>query len=455
MTVPLHELAVRFREHVCGAGVLGAGDLVLVALSGGMDSVALTHLLRFTPGLPAIRLAAAHVDHRMRDVSRDDARWVQGLTQAWQIPVAVHAAETSPESEEEARVMRYAFLEEEMRLTGARWLVTAHHADDQVETVLFRIARGTGLMGLRGIPEFRAHGLWRPLLPFRRTEIQAYAEAVGLGWREDATNADDSHGRNALRNRVIPLLEDLVAPGAGASVLRLARLAREDENAWESLMPSLVASLEIDHHGSAVSFLREGVLGYHPAVRARLLRAIARQLGGRLDAAGTRIAVEFTSSGRSGTGVTLTGGLEFRRDLERLAFTAGSMPPDAPRLVSISGDPGSGEAHLGGARYLVQWGSEEVEGVWRESFDAESLHQPLTLRAWVPGDRIRMSYGSKKLKKVFLEASLPRSRRDRTPVLVDAREQVLWIPGLLRSTLAQPSGTNRELNIGVTHANTD
>lgn len=455
MTTPLPEFAARFRDHLLKGDQLTAGDTVVVALSGGLDSVVLLHLLRFTPGLPDIRLAAAHVDHGMRERSRADAEWVAGLVHAWNVPLSTRTADRVPASEDEARSLRYTFYEEVRGRTDARWVMTAHHADDQVETVLFRIARGTGLPGLGGIPEFRSPGFWRPLLPFWREELEAYASAVGLGWRQDPTNAGTAYARNALRNRVIPLLEELVAPGTRDAVLRLARLAREDEEAWESLIPALISSLHVDHTDGRLSFDRTAFLEHHPAVRGRLLRTLARRVGGHLDASGTRIAVEFTSSGESGRVVHITGALDLRRELDRLVLAAGSAPPEPDRLVTVSGGEGEGEARLAGARYRVQWGPGDVWGVWTESFDAASLHGPLMLRAWAPGDRIRLSYGSKKLKKIFLEARLPGSRRDRTPVLVDARGQVLWVPGLIRSALARPSGSNHELNIGVTHAKTD
>jgi len=455
MTAPLSDLAGRFREHVLERGGLDDGQCVVVAVSGGLDSVVLLHLLRFTPGLPDLRLTAAHVDHGMRDGSAGDARWVVGLARAWDVPLSSLTAETVPASEDEARSLRYTFYDEVRRQTDARWVVTAHHADDQVETVLFRIARGTGLRGLRGIPEFREPGIWRPLLPFRRSELEAYAAAMGLAWREDPTNAGAEFARNALRHHVIPVLEEEVAPGTRDAVLRLARLAREEEDAWESLIPTLLASLSQEQSEGETSIHRGAFVEYHAGVRGRILRTLVRQSGGHLDASGTRIAVEFTSSGESGKAVRITGGWELRRELDRIVLVRGTGASETDRSVSIAGDEGVGEAELGGVRYQVMWGAAKVSGEWTESFDRAALQEPLTLRAWLPGDRIRLSYGSKKLKKVFLEARLPVSRRDQTPVLVDAGEEVLWVPGHVRSALARPSGPNRELKIGVSDANTD
>src|SRR5690606_7521557 len=113
--------------------------------------------------------------------------------------------------------------------TGARWILTAHHADDQAETVLFRILRGTGIGGLAGIPARGAGGILRPLLPFWRREIQAYASDVGLRWRRDPTNLSHDPSRNRIRLALLPEIERHVAPGASRNLVALADLARESE----------------------------------------------------------------------------------------------------------------------------------------------------------------------------------------------------------------------------------
>ena len=233
-------LAHRFSRHLTGQGRIAPGDRLVVALSGGVDSLVLLHLLRFGEGFRANDLLAAHFDHNMREGSGADALWVRGLCRAWGVEVRVARAEASPVSEEEAREARYGFLLDTYRQAGGRWLLTAHHSDDQAETVLFRVLRGTGLRGLAGIPSTRTPGILRPLLPFGRREIQEYADAVGLRPRQDASNLDLTNPRNLLRHEILPKLEEGAAPRARKSLNRLARLARENEDAWRSLLPSLM-----------------------------------------------------------------------------------------------------------------------------------------------------------------------------------------------------------------------
>ena len=227
----------RLRAQFTGDDWAGATQTVLVALSGGLDSLVLLHLLRFEEGLPEMRLLAAHFDHRMCSSSGLDAEWVRGLCRAWAVPLHLGRAASIPTSEEEAREARYEFLLGSKDQGDASWLLTAHHADDQAETVLFRVFRGTGLSGLAGIPRRRPPGIFRPLLPFSRETLEGYASFHGIQPRLDPSNEDVSIPRNFLRHRVIPQVEGAVAGGARSSLQRLARLARENEEAWDSLLP--------------------------------------------------------------------------------------------------------------------------------------------------------------------------------------------------------------------------
>lgn len=453
------ELAGRFRDHVLEGAALAAGDGVVVALSGGRDSMALLHLLRFAEGLPALSLMAAHLDHAMRPSSAGDARWVAGVCLAWDVPCRAWRCEPPPRTEAEARRVRYAFLEEVRKSEDARWVMTAHHADDQAETVLFRAVRGTGIAGLQGIPVRRRPALWRPLLPFTRQELTAYARAVGLSWREDPTNAPGPSGaapaRSVIRTRVLPELEARVAPGAGRALAALARRARENEAAWRSLMPALLEGVDMSGtggQGGTLSVSRRAFLEHHAGVRARLLRELARRLGADPNEAGTRAAVEFTRSGCSGAAVALGGGLELRIELERLVLGPSRGSAVDEPLAIPTPECGDGVAVVGGRRYQVSWGPRPSDAPWAETFGVAGLRFPLSLRGWARGDRARMSYGTKKLKKLFLEARVPLGERRRLPVLTDGGGAVLWVPGVVRSAEASPAGANQLLYIGVRDA---
>jgi tRNA(Ile)-lysidine synthase len=450
-----HTLAVRFRSHVAGGLRAADGDALVVGLSGGADSVVLLHLLRFTPGLPALRLHAVHVDHAMRPDSAADARWVEGLCRAWGVGFRAVRLDPAPRDEAEARQRRYAALEEARQEAGARLVLTAHHADDQAETVLFRALRGTGVAGLQGIRERRAPRVWRPLLPFTRDELRSYAAHHGLSWREDSTNRHPLP-RNVLRATVLPELEASVAPGARRALAGLARRAAWDEAAWRSLEPELLAAAGVREEDGGFSLDRATLTARHPAVRARILRALARRLGVAPGEAGTRQAVEFTRSGASGGSVRLGGGLVLRIELDRLHLVRdASTPPDVEVVVE---GPAAGwaRARVGGARWEVRWGTGALEGVGESvSLPLGDLRFPLVVRGWRPGDRVRLGYGSKKLKKLFLEARVPPGERHRIPVVADAAGRVLWVPGVARVAGAQPDRDQDVLTIGIIHAPPD
>ncbi len=192
-------LEARFVDHLHEGRWIQSEDRVIVGLSGGVDSTVLLHLLRFSSGLEGLNLVASHFDHRMRPDSADDLQWVRGLCRAWGVELRTKAADHPPTSEDEAREQRYSFLLHMMSEEKAALIATGHHADDQVETVLFRILRGTGLRGLAGIPASRSPGLVRPLLPFSRRDLLAYARENRVPYRTDPSNLDTKYSRNFLR----------------------------------------------------------------------------------------------------------------------------------------------------------------------------------------------------------------------------------------------------------------
>ena len=335
-------LADRFSHQVVGDNTLSSGEKLVVALSGGVDSTVLLHLLRFTSGLPPFSLVAAHFDHEMRPESGEDRRWVVGLCRAWGIPLQVGIAPFPLNSEEEAREARYRYLHQAKDETDAKWLLTGHHADDQAETVLFRVIRGTGLRGLAGIPTARAPGVYRPLLPFSRSELSDYAQERGIPFLEDRTNNDLTYPRNFLRHRVLPQIQEGPAPGVRESLLRLARLARENEDAWESLFPRLLDGVLVEENGD-ILIVRSALLAYHPAVQTRLLRGIFARSGIELEEAGTRAAMEFTRTGASGGALSLPGGVRLVREFDEFRLREVSPPGESGgfssmRLVPVLAD---------------------------------------------------------------------------------------------------------------------
>ena len=501
---PLSEVARSLVDRVVaqlvGMGVVGPPEAVVpgdepaprvahrpvvVAVSGGLDSCALLHMLRFGPC--EVPLVVAHLDHGMRRESRADAAWITGVCRAWGLPFAVERAESAPKSEEAARAARYDFLERVRVRVGARWILTAHHADDQAETILFRILRGSGIEGLRGIPALRPsharpvadrgaasapselhEGIARPLLRTWRDELVEYADAVHLTWRDDATNADLRFARNALRHRILPDIQRLVAPEAPRALLRLGEHADSDEEAWAEVMPRLLDDLDADSVTSVgFSLDRGGLAAMGSGLRARVLRHLAGRMGFTLDSGTTARAVDFVPCGRSGRGIELGQGLLLERELDRVVLrrsvTRDREPADGAntqrkgdRPVVIQGiGAGTAEGCVGGAPVRVTWDTSMVPEpavVGEESratFGIDQVAFPITVRGRKPGDRIQTGAGSKKVKKLLLEARVPLSERDRIPVVVDHSGRVLWVRGIARAADPAPEGPGPRLTVTI------
>jgi tRNA(Ile)-lysidine synthase len=448
------DLGSRFEWTLARDGVLTRGDTLVVALSGGVDSTVLLHLLRFSPNVPSFRILAAHFDHRMRPGSSADSLWVSGLCRAWGIPLYTGEPAAPPTSEDEAREERYRFLLAVKSREEAGWVLTGHQGDDQAETVLFRILRGTGLRGLAGIPNQREPGIYRPLLAFSRDELSDYAVANRIRFLDDPTNRDLTYPRNFLRHRLLPQLLKGPAPGARDSLRRLARLARENEEAWESLLPRLLDGVLVEEGGAAF-IVRSGLHAYHPALQTKLLREIFRTLGVGLDEAGTRAAVEFTRTGTSGQSISLPGGVRLAREFDRFRVGEAGVSEGQEPLVLPRPEPGSASFSVGGRSYQAIWGAEKPDACEAKvALPVPGVEFPLLLRQWEPGDRIQLAYGTKKLKKLFSEARIPVEDRGRTPILVDAEGRVLWVAGLVSSVLIGVRSGAGALFLGIRNVDT-
>jgi tRNA(Ile)-lysidine synthase len=441
-------LAHRFEEQLARSALLRDATAVGVAVSGGLDSQVLLHLLRFGTAARHVDLFALHFDHRMRTGSAADAAWVAGLCAAWEVPLSTARADRPLASETAARAARYAFFDGELDARPGALVATAHHQDDQVETVLYRLLRGSGVSGLRGIPERRGR-YRRPLLAFARAELAAYAGATGIRPRHDVTNEELSRARNAIRHLLLPALER-ARSGARAAVLRLAAAADDAETRFAPLVDEAERLAVSRRDDGAILLATVWFHAYHPEIRTLLLRRLLARLGCVPGRTGTRAAMQFISRGRSGGRLDLPRGVQLESGFDRIVLRR-VPPPAAPDEAVVITEAGSGRgtARVGGRSWRVRWSREAAPpDAWTTSIDPAAVRFPLVVRGWRPGDRIRLRYGTKKLKKLFGEMRLDRQARSRTPVLAEGRDRVLWIVGQVRSIDARP-GPEPALHITV------
>ena len=359
MRTPLEQSVLQAIEH---AGMLAPGDRVGVAVSGGADSVALLRLLERLRDDLGITLAVVHFNHWLRATeSEGDAEFVEQLarTSGFKIvtareDVAAEAQRQGRNLEDMARQLRYAFFERVVREGRATHIAVAHTADDQAETVLAHLIRGTGLTGLAGIYPV-AGAVVRPLLGTRREELREYLRAIGQSWREDSTNRDTRRMRARIREQLLPLLARDFSPAIAGHLRELARFAREEERFWKALVEDRFQALvceendalripvkallnPLELHAAARQLSTSAKCNDSLALRVlteRLIRRLYQYVRGNrreLTAKHVEQVIDLASKPASGRSRELPGGIIVQRNFQELTFsrTASATRP-APR----------------------------------------------------------------------------------------------------------------------------
>lgn len=440
-----------FEQAVLGTirshAAIVAGDRVLVAVSGGADSSALLAVLdalRRRGALP-VELAVAHLDHRLRGAaSARDADFVRERARRLGLPCFVGEAPAlaavRANHEAAARAARHAFLAETAADWGATRVALAHTRDDQAETVVLRLARGAGPASLGAMRVVRDDGLVRPLLEQPRAACVAYLEERGLAWVEDESNRDPRFFRNRVRRRLLPLLDQELGVDVRARLARLARQLHEESALAEQRIASLLQDCA---PGGDLPLARVHEAG---SGGPRLLHAWLARAGIRASERQVATLEHIVRADDPSATVVLAGGRRVTRCYEVLrllppaaaAERAATCDPAAlaiPGVVAIAGWRLSAEPAVAGAT------SSDEEG--RASLvDGDLLAAPLWVRAPVPGDRVRLVYGRRKLADILIDAKIPRHERAGLAVVGSGRD-VLWVPGVVRSVVAGASATTR------------
>ena len=432
--------------------MLAGGETVLVAVSGGADSVALLHFLVGLAGAWRLRLHVLHVDHQLRPDSKADADFVRALGTRLGVPVDVATVTVDARGslEAAARVARYAALESSAARLGADRIAVGHTADDQAETVLMRLLEGAGVRGLAGIPPVRGR-IIRPLIDLHRAALETELERAALSWVEDPTNRDPKFLRNRIRHELLPLLADSYSPEIASTLTRVSALARDTVAALDR-----AAEIELERlgtFGTGDVTLPLGPLRTLPRqVAAEVLRQAAGRLGSRapLRAWSHRglkrvLAVPPPRRPFKLGGVTI----EVSGAFVRLALAP--LPALTTRPLGVPGRtelPEIGqalEARLRGAgAYAIP------RELGRVAFDADELGGPLTVRAPRRGERfVPFGGAERRLKTLLIDAKVPRWDRRRVPV-VEAAGAVIWVANLRRGAAARvTSGTRHVLELAL------
>lgn len=471
MKRPRHVLESRVARVLNSAGLARPHGPLLVAVSGGPDSTALLRALVSLQADIDLPLHVVHVDHLLRPDSAGDATYTRHLAQRWGLPSTVRSVDVrrlqtarGVSLEDAARQARYAVLARVAAETGAAAVFTGHTADDQTETVLLALLRGSGLRGIAGMetidrfppmpdtPATPRVPLVRPLLTTTRADVETYLRARRLRPRRDPTNVSPEFLRNRVRAELVPLLEDL-RPGASEAVRRAARAAHEAleflQGKAEETWPSITRK-EKD-----VLFLRLEPFSRLPAALRTLILQMAVQETGDLKAALTARHLESMSrlldTPVPGRALHLPHGLRVTVLYGEAVLTQGDPPCPLPTVEPVNlALPG--ETAAGGWRFRAvvapgggynleasvnTEGANPLSGSWAIQIDGPS--PSLAVRSREPGDRIRLPRGSRKVQDVLTDVHIPRSWRERVPVVVDTRSgEILWVVGVTPAAAARP-----------------
>ncbi|MGZ9587110.1 tRNA lysidine(34) synthetase TilS [Paenibacillus marinisediminis] len=502
----------RVKQQALQKGLWYNGDGMVIAVSGGPDSMLLMHVLHelsVRSSEEKLRLVVAHVHHGFRGEESDrEARIVEAEAAKLGIPFVMTRVDAPGYAEREginpqaaARILRYHFLRETADRYGMTRIALAHHGDDQAETVLMHLIRGSGSAGLSGMSWSREQSGYiyvRPLLHMRKREILELCAYHGITYAEDSSNQKRDYTRNRIRMDILPLLEEenpriIDAIGQTAEVLRSEQEWLEQQAvdyfhqhivSWDNRMQqraepyTYIHKANLDMNWQHVSYKLRFLNGcamdrntfskVHVALQRRLIKLILNYLLPDSDQAaeyGTieRIRVQALAEEPTTWKADIGSGLQFRREYNQLLWVNSDQEhqlvhvdgSDVDSQFIISDPNSSGQAAFPGMIGTLSWRIVSVPELNRETqpnrfhaaFDADRLEWPLVVRTRRPGDRMRLQglKGSKKVQDMFVDYKIPPSLRDSIPLIEDGAGQLLWIAGLRRSD--QSLVTNRTVRV--------
>lgn len=415
--------------------MLEQGDRVAVGVSGGADSMALLAFLRENAYRWGLELVVCHVNHGLRGAESDrDEAFVREICAAWAIPCRVLQVDAAAQAkarglsvEEAARNLRYEFFHREAGQRGK--IATAHTASDQLETMLFRLAKGTGLAGLCGIPPVRGR-IIRPLIAATRRQVEDYCAQNAIPFVTDSTNLTDENSRCLVRHQVTPVLRRL-NPRAEEAAWALARRLADDSACLEALAHSARRRLQ----GQDGLLDRQGLLALEPALGSRILLALQEEAGARPSARQEALMARLLEQGRGA--LELAPGVRFVVAGSRVGLEPQAKPA-RPFCLPLALEGEKQELLLPDGRlFQGKWtkqvqNSEKINNCpLKNVLDYDRIKSTVVVRTRLPGDTVKIAGRgvTKSLKKLFQEAQVPPCQREGRLILADD-EGILWVEGL-------------------------
>ncbi len=441
-------------RHISEKGLILPGDRIVVAVSGGPDSVCLLHVLHLLSSQWDLDLKVAHFEHGLRgQESLDDMRFVEGLARDYGLEFFKDHADVRGYSlakgiclQEAARLLRYRFLERVLDDSGAALIATAHTASDQAEEVLLRLLRGAGLPGLSGIP-WKRGAIVRPLLGVTRDEVMGHVASFGLRYRLDSSNDNPKYMRNRVRKELVPFLEERFNPNIVGTINRTAALLAEEQEILDGMAAEAYRHCldDISTTSGQVALNLDRLAACLPVTRRRVYRRAIEELGmfggdigyRHLDAL-DHLVVQPVPGKRC----ILPRGVSAYRDYHHLVISS------TPFEAGPGDEAGRSTLITGAGSWKIPWMDAQLDiiplssqaplsgqgssGYPRRLFIArDSARFPLILRRRRPGDRF-LPFGAKvsmRLKRFMINRKIPRDLRNRLPV-IERDGQILVLAGV-------------------------
>jgi len=440
-------LAAQFLATIRNRQLFSPGDTLIIAISGGADSTALLDLLANLPDTP-LQLIAAHLNHCLRGAESDgDEQFCRSLAQRYALPfesrrvdVKALAQEYSCGLEDAGRRARVAFFDELAVRWKARAVVLAHHADDQAETFLMRLLRGSGTSGLSCMSHHNDRGYLRPLLAVTRKEIEMYLTERGLAWREDSSNQVQFFLRNRIRHELLPLLEQY-NPAIRSTLATTAQLISDEDELLEELAATKATTI-CQPTARGIVCSRSGLFELPRALQRRVIRRILSDTCGNLEHFGSshiESVCRLAAAERSNARLNLPQGVSVIREYHDLLFSR-QLPPEKAEFSVQLASPGQYRLPSGDVLSIAE---SQVPACFGNDpntvfIDLAKAPFPWHVRLPLPGDRLKPfgMEGSKKLKELFIDSKIPLAQRRSTP-LVFSGSELIWVCGLRFSGSAQ------------------
>ena len=442
----------KVHQTIQSKDLLSPGDHIVVAVSGGPDSVALLACLVALSGRWDWEISIGHVNHGLRGRESDeDAEFIEHLGKHFDVPVHTHEARLNKQDvklskqslQAYAREIRYQAVEEILQKCGATKIATGHTVDDQAETVLMWMLRGSGTGGLSGIPPKRGGRIVRPLLDISRSEIMGYLKKRQLSYRIDSSNRQTAYLRNRLRHDLMPQLK-VYTPGIVNVLSRQAEIIRDDHDYLEHVAAEAFQDICATEDETEIQLDRTALLSLPMAIRRRVVRHALQQM--TREEPSPRFSViqqllDCLERGQSGWTMQLNS-VDVGQEYNRLVFSkretrTSNGSNDCPFQEIGVNIPGEVIWPLTGQCLTMSLNKHDKKNV-RQShslkmyLDADSFTPELRIRSWRPGDVFcpkGLSGRRKKLQDFFSDIKIPRSHRAKVPLLV-APEGILWVGGL-------------------------